>query len=211
MTLTDEAIAGIRWDPVTGLVPAIVQDATTGAVLMLAWMNTEALAETRRRGRVVFYSRSRRQLWEKGATSGHTLALVDLQLDCDADTLLVLAHPAGPTCHTGTTTCWGEPAPTGAAELAFLAELEQIIARRIAEHPEGSYTARLYERGVGRIAQKVGEEGLEVALAGVSQGDPELLGESADLLFHLLVLLKARNLRLPQVVAELRQRHTARA
>ncbi|MFT3905038.1 MAG: bifunctional phosphoribosyl-AMP cyclohydrolase/phosphoribosyl-ATP diphosphatase HisIE [Steroidobacteraceae bacterium] len=206
MTLSNADIARIKWDA-AGLIPAVVQDAVSGAVLMLAWMNAEALQATRTRGKVVFFSRSRQKLWEKGETSGHTLNLVDLQLDCDGDTLLVLANPIGPTCHTGTPTCFGEPAVTGAGELAFLAKLEGIVAQRIAENPDQSYTAKLYQRGVRRMAQKVGEEGLEVALAAVAQGDEELLGESADLLFHLLVLLKSRDLRLPQVVAELQHRH----
>jgi phosphoribosyl-ATP pyrophosphohydrolase/phosphoribosyl-AMP cyclohydrolase len=136
---------------------------------------------------------------------------VDAQLDCDNDTLLISALPLGPACHTGTTTCFGNDARSEAEQLSFLAELERVIASRIVASPEGSYTARLYSQGVKRMAQKVGEEGLEVALAAAGEGDAELVGETADLLYHLLVLLKARGLSLPQVVAELRNRHAARS
>lgn len=209
LTLSDADLARIHWDA-NGLIPAVVQDASTGAVLMLAWMNAEALAETMRRVRVVFFSRSRQKLWEKGETSGNTLDLVDLRLDCDGDTLLVLARPQGPTCHTGTTTCFGEPASIDATPLAFLSELESVIAARAGTDPSTSYTAKLFAAGTRRIAQKVGEEGLETALAAVAQGEQELVGESADLLFHLLVLLKERGITLGRVVAELRARHTAK-
>ncbi|MFO1265450.1 MAG: bifunctional phosphoribosyl-AMP cyclohydrolase/phosphoribosyl-ATP diphosphatase HisIE, partial [Rubrivivax sp.] len=191
MNATGIDAAAIDWSKDGGLVPAIVQDADSGAVLMLGYMNREALGATQARGRVVFYSRSRQRLWEKGETSGNHLAVVGIRLDCDADTLLVLARPAGPTCHTGARTCFGEEALTPAESLAFLARLEDIIATRISEAPEGSYTAKLYARGVRRIAQKVGEEGLEVALAGAGEPDPQVVSESADLLFHLLLLLRA--------------------
>jgi phosphoribosyl-AMP cyclohydrolase / phosphoribosyl-ATP pyrophosphohydrolase len=199
----------IDWDKGAGLVPAIVQDARDGRVLMLGYMNREALQRTQDTRRVTFYSRSRACLWEKGETSGHNLELRTIQLDCDGDTLLVSAVPAGPVCHTGTATCFGDQAPTeGApANLIFLTQLEQLIAHRIAENPEGSYTARLYRSGVRRVAQKVGEEGLEVALAGCVEDDDALLGESADLLYHLLVLLRARSLGFEQVVELLRSRH----
>jgi phosphoribosyl-AMP cyclohydrolase / phosphoribosyl-ATP pyrophosphohydrolase len=200
----------LAWDKGDGLLPAIVQHAGTGAVLMLGYMNRDALRATVERGRVVFYSRSRQRLWEKGETSGHALALKSVAADCDADTLLLTALPAGPVCHTGTDTCFGDEAPaTAAGELAFLDELQQIIDARIADATwDTSYTARLHAAGIKRIAQKVGEEGLEVALAAASaDADPALLGESADLLFHLLVLLRERGLRLQQVVGELRSRH----
>ena len=201
----------IDWDKDGGLVPAIIQDVDSGAVLMLGYMNREALTATLARGRVVFYSRTRQRLWEKGETSGNHLSVAEIRLDCDADTLLVLARPAGPTCHTGDRTCFGAAALTRAEPLAFLAQLEDVIAERINEAPEGSYTARLYARGVRRVAQKVGEEGLEVALAGAGEADPQLIAESADLLFHLLLLLRSRAIPLAAVVDELRQRHAARA
>lgn len=195
-----------------GLLPAIVRHAHGGAVLMLGYMSREALRETLVRRRVVFFSRSRQQLWEKGETSGHTLTLVDVRTDCDRDTLLVTAVPAGPVCHLGTETCFGdvEATPAAAPPLAFLVALEAIIDERIADRPEGSYTARLYAQGPKRIAQKVGEEGLEVALAAVTEPDEALLGESADLLYHLLLLLRSRGLRLEHVVAQLESRHAAR-
>ena len=190
-----------------GLLPAIVQHAVSGAVLMLGYMNREALSETLTRRRVVFFSRSKQRLWEKGETSGHRLELAQIRADCDRDTLLVTAWPRGPACHLGTATCFGDEALTAAERLAFLAALEAIIAQRIAERPEGSYTARLFAEGPKRLAQKVGEEGLEVALAAAAETDDELIAESADLLFHLLVLLKSRGLPLERVVAALQSRH----
>ncbi len=193
-----------------GLLPAVVQHAGTGAVLMVGFMNADAVRATLERGRVVFFSRSRQRLWEKGETSGHHLALADIVSDCDADTLLVTAWPQGPVCHTGARTCFGDRSLTAAEALVFLAELERIIERRIEERPEGSYTARLFAEGARRIAQKVGEEGLEVALAAVSDSDERLIGEAADLLFHLLVLLRCRSVRLTSVIAELERRHAAR-
>jgi len=199
----------IAFDARDGLVPAIVQHADTGDVLMLGYMNTAALTATLERGRVVVWSRSRQRLWEKGETSGHTLDLVDVQADCDQDTLLVLARPRGPACHTGARTCFGEASPTGAGRLAFLVELERVIGERMAERPEGSYTARLHAGGPKRIAQKVGEEGVEVALAGAADSDAALIGESADLLYHLLVLLRSRSLPFERVVTELAARHPA--
>jgi phosphoribosyl-ATP pyrophosphohydrolase/phosphoribosyl-AMP cyclohydrolase len=202
-------IAALDFDKAGGLLPAIVQHAQTNAVLMLAYMNREALGETLKRRRVVFYSRSRQRLWEKGETSGHTLALAEVRTDCDRDTLLVTALPAGPVCHLGTATCFGDAA-AGAGGLAFLRALEAVIERRVADRPAGSYTAQLIARGPARIAQKVGEEGLEVALAAVTAPNAELVGESADLLYHLLLLLASRGLRLEHVVAELQSRHEAR-
>lgn len=211
MKLRIAEIDKLDWERGNGLLPAIVQHAGTGAVLMLAYMNRDALRNTLAGPHVVFYSRSRQQLWEKGATSGNTLQVVDVRADCDADALLVSALPAGPACHTGTATCFGDEALSDGERLAFLGELEQIIAARIAESPEGSYTAALFARGVRRMAQKVGEEGLEVALAAAVEPDAQLVGESADLLYHLLVLLRARQLRLQDIVAELRDRHANRA
>lgn len=200
----------IDWSKGDGLVPAVIQHADNGSVLMLGYMSPEALRATLDRGRVVFFSRSKQRLWEKGETSGHSLQLVDIRLDCDVDTLLISARPLGPVCHTGTATCFGDDTVSAAESLGFLVELERVIGQRIAENPEGSYTARLYQRGVRRVAQKVGEEGLEVALAGAGEPDAALLGESADLLYHLLVLLRARSLSLASVIDELRRRHGAR-
>ncbi len=202
----------LDWDKGAGLLPAIVQDAGDGAVLMLGYMNREALAATLDTRRVTFWSRSKQRLWTKGETSGNTLDLCDIAADCDRDTLLVLAHPRGPACHTGTRTCWGVDAPQAAtAPLAFLSRLEQVIKERIATRPEGSYTAKLLAKGPRRIAQKVGEEGLELALAAVAQADAEIVGEAADLLYHTLLLLQAKGLALANVVRELELRHAARA
>ncbi|HEX2788821.1 MAG TPA: bifunctional phosphoribosyl-AMP cyclohydrolase/phosphoribosyl-ATP diphosphatase HisIE [Steroidobacteraceae bacterium] len=207
MNFTPADIERIDWNKTDGLVPAIVQHAGSGRVLMLGYMNRAALAATLARGRVVFFSRSKQRLWEKGESSGNILQLIDVRSDCDADTLLVIALPAGAVCHTGSASCFGAEPLTAAAPLSFLLELEQLIAQRIAEAPEGSYTARLYARGVRRVAQKVGEEGLEVALAGAGESDAALLGECADLLYHLLVLLRSRSLPLAAVIEELRRRH----
>lgn len=190
-----------------GLVPAVVQDADTGAVLMLAYMNREALDRTLARKRAVFFSRSKQRLWEKGETSGNTLDVVDVALDCDGDTLLVTARPRGPACHKGSVTCFGDESLTAATAVSFIAKLERIVAQRATESPEASYTARLLGKGVNKVAQKVGEEGVETALAGVSEPDDKLIAESADLLYHLLVLLKARNVPLAQVARELERRH----
>lgn len=208
--LTVADIAILDFDKTGGLLPAIVQHAESNAVLMLGYMNREALRETLTRRKVVFFSRSRGRLWQKGETSGHTLTLVAARADCDRDTLLVSALPAGPVCHLGTPTCFGEAAPTAAQRLAFLGALELVIAQRIAERPEGSYTARLCAEGPKRIAQKVGEEGLELALAAVAETDDKVLAESADLIYHLLLLLQSRGLRLEHVIAELESRHAGR-
>jgi phosphoribosyl-ATP pyrophosphohydrolase/phosphoribosyl-AMP cyclohydrolase len=209
MTFSAADIEQIDWNKGDGLVPAIVQHATDGSVLMLGYMNRASLGATLARGRVVFFSRSKQRLWEKGETSGNFLQLVDVRVDCDADTLLVSALPAGPVCHTGSATCFGDPPASAAAptSLNFLLQLEQLIAQRIADAPEGSYTARLFASGIRRVAQKVGEEGLEVALAGAGEPDAALVSESADLLYHLLVLLRSRGLPLASVIAELQRRH----
>jgi len=200
-------ISSVDFGKGDGLVPAIVQDATTGAVLMLGYMNREALEQTLARGRAVFFSRSKRRLWEKGETTGHTLDVVDVALDCDADTLLVTAHPRGPACHNGTLTCFGDAPRAAASRVAFLAKLEDVIAQRATDKPEASYTARLLEKGIARVAQKVGEEGVELALAGAAQGEDKVVEEAADLLFHTLVLLRARGVSLAQVVRQLETRH----
>jgi phosphoribosyl-AMP cyclohydrolase / phosphoribosyl-ATP pyrophosphohydrolase len=183
------------------LTPAIVQDADTGRVLMLGYMNAEALATTRESGFVTFYSRSKQRLWRKGETSGNTLALVDIREDCDQDALLVRARPAGPTCHLGTVSCFGDEVPG-----SFLHALERIIASRVSADPEESYTAQLLQEGIPRIAQKVGEEGVELALAGAVEEDRIVLDEAADLLYHMLVLLKARNLDLDALLRVLAAR-----
>jgi len=177
---------------------------------MLGYMNDAALRETLAGGRVVFYSRSRETLWTKGETSGNFLNVVDVSTDCDSDALLVLADPIGPTCHKGTESCFADAAPADVQRLAFLALLENIIANRIADQPEGSYTARLFAQGPGRIAQKLGEEGVETALAAVTRDDEGLVSECADLVFHLMVLLKSRELTLERVVDELKARHASK-
>lgn len=201
----------LKLDP-SGLIPAIVQDALTGRVLMLGWMNAEALQRTMHSGEVWFWSRSRQELWHKGATSGNVLRVRDIRADCDADCLLIRALPAGPTCHTGRESCFwqdlhGNALPPPAAH--FLDELETIIASRQLASPTESYTARLFAQGRLAIAQKVGEEGLETALAGAAQSDERLIEESADLLFHLLVLLGERGMPLREVLARLDARHAA--
>lgn len=190
-----------------GLLPAVVQHWLTGDVLMLGYMDAQALAATRASGLVTFHSRSKGRQWTKGESSGHVLRLKGLYADCDADTLLVLADPAGPTCHRGTRSCFGDDARP---PLGFLGELDALVAQRAVERPQGSYTTRLFEGGMRRIAQKVGEEGVETALAAVAQGDDELLGEAADLLFHLTVLLRARGLGLADAAARLAARHAER-
>ena len=204
------ALGRLDWAKGGGMLPAIVQDAANGAVLMLGYMNPAALAATRASGRVTFWSRSKGRLWTKGETSGHFLEVRDIAADCDGDTLLVLAQPTGPACHRGTPTCWGENAPHSAAQpLAFLGVLEQVLAERIATRPAGSYTATLLDAGTRRIAQKVGEEGLELALAAVAQTETEVLGEAADLMYHMMLLLQVKNLSLAKVAGELENRHTA--
>jgi phosphoribosyl-ATP pyrophosphohydrolase/phosphoribosyl-AMP cyclohydrolase len=196
-------LQSLDWAKGDGLLPAIVQDAGNLRVLMLGYMNAEALAATQASGHVTFYSRSKQRLWKKGETSGHVLELVSLQADCDNDTLLVLARPHGPTCHLQRDSCFAE------APSSFLADLDALVAQRERDRPAGSYTTALFEEGVRRIAQKVGEEGVETALAAVAQDDAALLGESADLVFHLLALLRARGLSLQDVSALLRDRHKA--
>lgn len=210
VTLTPDEVATLDFAKGGGLLPAIVQDAGTGAVLMLGFMSAEALRATLERRRVVFFSRSRQRLWEKGETSGHHLEVESVRADCDRDTLLITARPQGPVCHTGARTCFGDEKLSAAESLAFLAQLERIIAQRAAERPEGSYTARLLAQGPRRLAQKVGEEGLEVALAAVAETGERIVSEAADLLFHLLVLLRSRDIPLADVVSELEARHAAK-
>lgn len=194
-----------------GLLPAIVQHAGTGTVLMLGYMNREALVATLAQRRVVFFSRSKGRLWAKGETSGNALEVEQLHTDCDRDTLLVSAWPRGPVCHSGSGSCFGDPVADTGHGVTFLATLEEVIGQRLKMRPPGSYTARLLDAGWQRIAQKVGEEGLEVALAASGGNDHEVVGEVADLIYHVLVLLKARGLSLERVLKELESRHVARA
>lgn len=194
-------IETLAWDKQDGLLPAIVQDADSHRVLMLGYMSREALAKTLALRQVTFYSRGRQRLWTKGESSGHGLALVGLEVDCDNDTLLVQARPQGPTCHLGTVSCFPS-APgrdTGNGAVDVLGDLDALIRLREADRPPGSYTTKLFDSGVKRIAQKVGEEGLETALAAVVEDDQALLGEAADLVYHLLVLLRMRGLSLADV------------
>lgn len=199
--MTPEQIDGLAWEKQGGLLPAIVQDAANGRVLMLGYMNREALGATLESRRVTFWSRSKARLWTKGESSGHFLDLVAVEADCDHDTLLVTAKPNGPTCHLDRASCF-EGAPSN-----FLADLDALVKERERARPAGSYTTSLFEDGTRRIAQKVGEEGVETALAAVTQDDAALLGEAADLVYHLTVLLRARGLSLDDAVNVLRDRH----
>ena len=188
-----------------GLVPAIIQDAGTGKVLMLGYMNEASYQKTMESGRVCFYSRSRKCLWTKGETSGNFLELVSVKIDCDADTLLIQARPHGPVCHTGTDTCWGES--NELQPLSFLTELQDFINKRHDEMPEGSYTTSLFRDGVNRMAQKVGEEALEACIEACNGTNERLIYEASDMLYHLIVLLTSKGLRIEQVVEELAERH----
>ena len=195
----------IDFDKMDGLVPAIIQDADTRMVLMLGFMNREAYEKTIQTGKVTFWSRTRQCLWTKGETSGHFLHFVDMKIDCDNDTLLVRVHPVGPVCHTGTDTCWAET--NDKAPITFLSELQDYIEKRHEEMPEGSYTTSLFKKGVNRIAQKVGEEALETVIEATSGSNEQLIYESSDLLYHLIVLLTSKGLRIEDAVEELHRRH----
>ena len=186
-----------------GLVPTIIQDADTQQVLMLGYMNADALAATRASGFVTFYSRSRNCLWQKGETSGNRLALVDIEVDCDQDTLLVRARPAGPTCHKGTISCFGSQGPQG---LGWLAQLSDLIENRKKADPKTSYTAKLLQGPLTKCAQKVGEEGVETVIAALAETDEHFKSEAADLLYHLMVLLAAKNMSLADIITALRTR-----
>ena len=188
-----------------GLVPAIIQDAETKNVLMLGYMNEEAYQKTINTKKVTFWSRSRHCLWTKGETSGNFLHLVDIMVDCDNDTLLVKARPDGPTCHTGTDTCWGEENKQN--PLLFLTELQDFINVRHEQMPEGSYTTKLFKDGVKRIAQKVGEESLEAVIEACTGTNEQLTYEAADMLYHLIVLLTAKGMRIEDLAEELHRRH----
>lgn len=208
MNMTEHKLAeAVDWMKGDGLVPAIVQSSINGRVLMLGYMNKASLEQTLDTGLVTFFSRSRQALWCKGETSGNTLSLSSVALDCDSDTLLVKAVAKGPTCHLGTTTCFKEDQPS--TGFGFLGELESTIAKRKLAPQDDSYTAQLFAKGHAKMAQKVGEEGVEVALAAVQDNKQELLEESADLIYHLLVVLASRDLSLEQVSAILRERSLA--
>jgi len=201
--LTEQQLSQLDWVKTDGMMPAIVQHAVSGEVLMHGYMNQEALAKPLEIGKVTFWSRTKQRLWTKGESSEHCLNVVSITPDCDNDTLLVLVHPVGPTCHRGTTSCFS-PAAT---DWTFLYQLEQILAERKHADPKSSYTARLYASGTKRIAQKVGEEGVEVALAATVNDRHELTNEASDLVYHLLVLLQDQDLNLSTVIENLRQRH----
>ncbi|WP_192890355.1 bifunctional phosphoribosyl-AMP cyclohydrolase/phosphoribosyl-ATP diphosphatase HisIE [Vibrio bathopelagicus] len=196
----------IDWKKVDGLVPAIVQDYQSSQVLMMGYMNPAALEKTGETGHVTFFSRTKERLWTKGETSGNVLQLQNIALDCDNDTLLVKVNPIGPTCHTGTTACW-DGDKQQESQMVWLHQLEQLLAARKDADPESSYTASLYARGTKRISQKVGEEGVEVALAATSGDKAELVCESADLIYHLMVLLQDQGLSMNDVVNKLKERH----
>lgn len=195
----------IDFDKMDGLVPAIVQDIGSKKVLMLGYMNREALDRTLATRRVTFYSRSRKCLWTKGETSGNYLDFIDMKCDCDKDALLIHARPHGPVCHTGTDTCWGEK--NEADPLCFLRALQDFIEKRHEEMPEGSYTTSLFKDGTNRMAQKVGEEALETVIEAVGGNNDRLIYEAADMLYHLIVLLTAKGLRIEQLAEELQKRH----
>ena len=189
-----------------GLVPAIVQDAETKNVLMLGYMNAEAFEQTKETGLVTFFSRTKNRLWTKGEESGNVLQLIDMKLDCDNDTLLVSVNPKGPTCHNGTDTCWNE---NNEPTFGFLSHLESVISSRIENaNAQKSYVASLFEKGINKIAQKVGEEAVEVVIEAKDNNDDLFLNESADLLFHYLILLQAKGYRLQDVESILKQRHS---
>lgn len=195
----------IDFEKMGGLVPAIIQDANTRNVLMLGFMNEEAYNKTQQTGMVTFWSRTRQTLWTKGETSGNYLELVSMAVDCDNDTLLVKVIPHGPTCHTGTDTCWGET--NGSSSLLFLKELQDFIEKRHEEMPEGSYTTRLFRDGVNKMAQKVGEEALETVIEATNGTNDHLVYEASDMLYHLMVLLTSKGLRIEDIATELQKRH----
>ena len=199
----------IDFEKMGGLVPAIIQDADTRNVLMLGFMNEEAYKKTLETGKVTFWSRTRQTLWTKGETSGHFLNLVSMDIDCDNDTLLVKVHPIGPTCHKGTDTCWGEENKPieNSNPLLFLSELQDFIEKRHQEMPEGSYTTKLFRDGVNKMAQKVGEEALETVIEATNGTSEHLVYEASDMLYHLIVLLTSKGLRIENLAEELHRRH----
>jgi phosphoribosyl-ATP pyrophosphohydrolase/phosphoribosyl-AMP cyclohydrolase len=203
--LNQDGIAALAWEKMDGLLPAAVQDRRSGRLLMLGYMDRDALAATLSSGFATFYSRSKQRLWQKGETSGNRLRVASVHEDCDSDALLVLAEPEGPTCHLGTKSCFGGE---GAEGPGWLAELSSVVAARAAAPSEASYTSRLLAEGLPRIAQKIGEEGVEVALAAVTRDAEGCAEEIADLLYHLAVLMEARGFGWEEVMAVLKQRHS---
>lgn len=201
--LTEQQLSRLDWEKTQGLMPVIVQHNVSGEVLMHGYMNQDALNKTLQDGNVTFFSRTKNRLWTKGETSGHFLQVVSITPDCDNDTLLVLANPIGPTCHLGTSSCFSPAAP----DWTFLYQLEQLLASRKSADPDSSYTAKLYASGTKRIAQKVGEEGVETALAATVNDREELTNEASDLIYHLLVLLQDQDLDLSTIISNLRARH----
>ena len=195
----------IDFNKMGGLVPAILQDVTTKNVLMLGFMNKDAYDKTVETGKVTFFSRTKNRLWTKGEQSGNFLHVVSIKNDCDNDTLLIRVHPEGPVCHTGTDTCWGEK--NEANPLMFLSELQDFIEQRHREMPKGSYTTSLFNDGLNRMAQKVGEEALEAVIEAVNGTDERLIYEASDMIYHLIVLLTSKGLRIEQMAAELQERH----
>jgi phosphoribosyl-ATP pyrophosphohydrolase/phosphoribosyl-AMP cyclohydrolase len=203
--LTEQQLSRLDWEKTDGMMPVIVQHQVSGEVLMHGYMNPEALEKTLSEKKVTFWSRTKQRLWTKGETSGHFLHVASITPDCDNDTLLVLAQPDGPTCHLGTSSCFSPAAP----DWTFLYQLEQLLATRKQADPDSSYTAKLYASGTKRIAQKVGEEGVETALAATVNDRHELTNEASDLLYHLLVLLQDQDLDLSAIINNLRARHKA--
>src|SRR3712207_5472609 len=195
----------INFNKMNGLIPAIIQDASTLNVLMLGFMNEAAYQKTIESKKVTFWSRSRQCLWTKGETSGNYLHVVDIKNDCDHDTLLIKVHPDGPTCHKGTDTCWAEENHYN--PILFLSELQNFIDKRHQEMPEGSYTTSLFNKGVNRLAQKVGEEALETVIEATAGTDEKMIYEASDMLYHLIVLLTSKGLRIEDVALELLKRH----
>ncbi|WP_275554911.1 bifunctional phosphoribosyl-AMP cyclohydrolase/phosphoribosyl-ATP diphosphatase HisIE [Mixta sp. Marseille-Q2659] len=203
--LTEQQLSQLDWEKTDGMMPVIVQHQVSGEVLMHGYMNPEALQKTLSEKKVTFWSRTKQRLWTKGETSGHFLHVASITPDCDNDTLLVLAQPDGPTCHLGTSSCFSPAAP----DWTFLYQLEQLLTARKQADPDSSYTAKLYASGTKRIAQKVGEEGVETALAATVNDRHELTNEASDLLYHLLVLLQDQDLDLSAIINNLRARHKA--
>ena len=194
----------LDFEKMGGLIPAIVQDNNTNKVLMLGFMNEEAYEETQETGKVTFFSRTKNRLWMKGETSGNTLQVVSMMVDCDNDTILIKANPAGPVCHTGADTCFGEK---NVEDIMFLKYLQDFIEQRRQEMPEGSYTTSLFLKGVNRMAQKVGEEAVETVIEATNGTEDGFIYEASDLIYHLIVLLTSKGLRLEDLARELKKRH----
>ncbi|AKZ65941.1 bifunctional phosphoribosyl-AMP cyclohydrolase/phosphoribosyl-ATP diphosphatase HisIE [Candidatus Palibaumannia cicadellinicola] len=201
--LTDKQTQELNWQKNYGIIPAIIQHYVSGEVLMMGYMNADALKVTENTGKVTLYSRSKQRLWTKGESSGNYLKVISLTPDCDNDTLLIMASPLGPTCHNNTSSCFN----IAVSDFSFIYNLEILLRERKLADPNNSYTARLYNSGIKRIAQKVGEEGIETALAGIMQNQQEIINESADLVYHLLILLGDQKIDFSQVIAKLRERN----